>query len=333
MEEQQVKEEGTKKKSALDKALDEIEKKYGKGSVIGGNKIKEVVEVVSSGSLTLDIATDIGGIARGKLIEMYGPESSGKSTITLHIIAEFQKLGIKCVLIDGEHSIDKKYATALGVNLDELLISQITCMEEAYDVIQKLIESGEVGLIVLDSHTSLVPKVVIEGAVGDIKMAPSARLNSVALAKIHPLLSKYNCTLLAISQLRTNIGGYGDPNIPTGGNAWKFYSDIRMKVSKTLDKTKELNKTIVEIIKNKCGVPFGKAEFAINWGTGIDRYQEIIDLAVDFGLFSRAGAGWTTLSDGTTKLQGDEKVKEFLKDNPEYSQQIEQQVLELMKNK
>lgn len=325
----EVKEE--KKKSALDLKLAELNKKFGKGSIISGKDTLEALDVISSGSLTLDIASSIGGIPRGKLIESFGPESSGKSTLTLHIIAEFQKKGIKCVLCDSEQSFDRKYATALGVDVDNLIIIQPECMEDGYNMIQGLIETKEVGFIVIDSHTSLMPKAVVDGDVGSATIGLSARINSVALGKIKPLLKPNNCTLLAISQQRTNIGGYGDPNISTGGLAYKFYSDMRFKVSKVLDKANELNKTVVEVIKNKCGVPFGKAEFAINWGTGIDRLQEVIDLAVEFGIIVKAGAGWQTMEDGT-KLQGDIKVKEYLADNPEYTTNLEKRVIELIKN-
>lgn len=206
MEEQQVKEEGTKKKSALDKKLEELNKKYGAGTLITGNKALDNLEVVSSGSLTLDIATGIGGIPIGRLLEIFGFESTGKSTLTLHIIAEFQKAGKKCALIDCEHSFDKKYSISLGVNPSDLIISQPECMEDAYNIIEELIKTGEISLIVFDSHSAALPKAVVNGEVGSATIALQARINSIGLGKIHPLLSKYNCTVISPAQLRTAIG-------------------------------------------------------------------------------------------------------------------------------
>lgn len=301
-----------------------LNKKYGEGTIIGGKEMKDGIEVVSTGSITLDIATDIGGIPIGKLIEIYGPESSGKSTITLHIISEFQKAGKKAVLIDSEQTFDKKYATSLGVNIDDILVVQPVCGEDGYNIAEFLIRSGKVGLVVIDSHTALVPKKVVDGEVGDSTMALAARMNSVALQKIHPLLKPNNCTLIAISQLRTNIGGYGDPNTPTGGLAYKFYSDMRLKMSKQISRETESNKTTVEVIKNKCGVPYGKAEFKINWGTGIDRLQELCDLGVEKKLIENAGSWFTVNGE---KVQGEEKVKDYLRANPEYTLELEKQIL------
>jgi recombination protein RecA len=314
-------------KEGLEKLLEELNKKYGSGTIMDGSKIVNTIESINSGSLTLDIATGINGLPLGKLIEMQGPESSGKSTLTLHFIAEFQKAGKKCVLVDGEASFDKKYATALGVKVDNLLYVQPPSQEDAYNVIQKLIESDEIDLIVIDSHTSLMPQAVIDNEVGQATIGLQARINSVALGKIHPLLAKYNCTMVAISQLRTAIGGYGDPNVSTGGMGYKFYSDMRFKVSKKVEKDKEQNKTVVEIIKNKCGKPFGKSEFTIQWGEGIDRQQELIDLAVEYDLLKLGGAGWYTINEDT-KIQGDIKLKEFLNDNEEYAKELEAKVME-----
>jgi recombination protein RecA len=321
--------------------MKELNTKYGKGSVILGSDTVEDLEVVDSGSITLNRATEIGGIPIGKLIEMYGPESAGKTTLALHIIANFQKEGKKVALIDGEQSFDRKYATNLGVKVDELLIVQPSCGEEGYNIAIDLIKSGEISLVVIDSHTSLIPQKVVEANVGEATIGLQARINSIAIGKIHPMLKPFNCTVLALSQLRTNIGGYGDPNVPTGGQAYKFYSDMRLKVSKSLEKADSLNRTTVEIVKNKCGVPFGKATFAINWGSGIDRLQEIVDLSVENGSISRKGAGWYEIStkaviasaDGETKevediikLQGDTKVKAFLTDNPEFLTELEYKI-------
>lgn len=313
------------KKSVLDKELEEMNRKYGEGTLIGGHEITEDLQVVTSGSVTLDIATDIGGLPIGKLIEIFGPESSGKSTLTLHIISEWQKSGRKCVLVDTEQSFDKKYATALGVHVDDLVIVQPLCGEDGYNIVERLVRTKEVGLIVIDSHTALVPKKMVDGEVGDSTMALQARMNSAALLKIHPLLKSAKCTIISIAQLRTNIGAYGDPLSPTGGLAYKFYSDMRLKMSKTLEKEDERNKTKVEVIKNKCGVPFGKAEFMINWGTGIDRLQEIIDIAVEKKAIELKGAGWYIVNE--QKLQGDAKVKDYLRSNDVYLQELEKQVL------
>lgn len=317
--------EKEKKKSIVE----ELNKKYGKGTIIGGNEKALNLKVVKTGSLTLDIATGLGGNPEGKLIEIFGPESSGKTTLCLHFIAEFQKAKRKTMLSDYEHSFDKKYAIALGVDVDALFISQPNTMEDGYNIICELIESEEFGLIVLDSQTAMVPAKCLEGEIGDAKMALQARINSEAYLKIHRLLDIHNVTMIVVSQLRTNIGGYGDPNVPTGGNALKFYSDMRYKVSKQLDKEHDQNKTTVEVIKNKCAPPFGKAEFKIKWGTGIDRMQEILDLAVEYKFLTKGGAGWYTI--GETKLQGDDAVKEYLKANPKLAEELETKVINKIK--
>lgn len=306
-----------------------LEKKYGAGTIIVGNTVNQELEVVPSGSLNLDVATGIKGLPVGKLIEIFGPESSGKSTLTLHVISNFQKLPGRCILIDFEHSFDKKYATTLGVDVDGVTKIQPDCMEDGYNIALELIKTGEVRLVIIDSHTAAIPKVVVEGNVGDATIGLQARINSVALGKIKPMLTPNRCTMIGVSQLRTKIGDYGDPDKPTGGNAWKFYSDMRLKVSKVLDKVNNLNKTAVEVIKNKCAPPFGKAEFCINWGTGIDRLKEIIDQACVFGYIQAGGAGWFTI--GETKMQGADKVKAFLLDNPEYLEQLEKDIMEKMK--
>lgn len=308
---------------------EQINKQYGKGTILSGRDKPDDLEVVQSGSLTLDVATGIGGLPVGKLIEIFGPESAGKSTLTLHAIAEFQKAGKEVALIDHEHSFDKKYARSLGVDIDKLLISQPGSMEDGYNIAEFLIKSKKVGLVVVDSQTSMVPKKCLEGEIGDAKIALQARINSEALNKIKPLLGPNSCTLIIISQLRTAIGNYGDPNVPSGGNALKFYSDMRFKVSKTVEKEDHNNKTKVEVIKNKCASPFGKCEFHIIWGEGVDRKREIIELASEFDLIKSGGAGWVTI--GETKLQGIDKVKEFLTDNPEYSLELEKQVITKLK--
>lgn len=322
-----IKEEGSK----LEKALAEFEKSYGKGSVIHGNDSQDKLDVVSTGSILLDMATDIGGIPIGKLIEVYGPESSGKSTMMLHIIAEFQKLGKKCVLIDSEQSFDKSYAIALGVNVDDLYIVFPECQEDGYNMAQKFIETGEISLVVIDSHTSMQPKKIVDGEVGEHALGLQARVNSTALGKIKPLLRDNKCTMISISQIRQMIGAMGNPNIATGGLAYKFYADMRFYVSKQVEKEKDQNKTGIEIIKSKCGKPYGKAFFNIQWGTGIDKIQEIIDLAIEFKMIKLGGAGWMTLED-ETKIQGSDKLKEFFRDNPEYYEQLRTKVLQKIKN-
>ena len=313
-------------KDNLGKLLDSLNKKYGKGTLINGKDLPDSYKVISTGSLTLDLATTIQGNPIGKLIEMHGFESSGKSTLTLHFISEFQKAGHKCMLVDSEQSFDKQYAESIGVKTDELIYTQPECLEDAWNIMEAVIKSKEVGLIVFDSHTSCVPKKIIDGEVGDATMALQARVNSVALAKIHRLLGPNEVTLVCVSQLRQNIGGYGDPNVVTGGLGWKFYSDIRYKVSKSVDKMNDQNKTTVEVIKNKCGAPFGKAEFMIKWGYGIDRQQELIDLAVEHKFITLGGAGWYTVAEDV-KVQGDNKLKAYLDDNPEFAQELERKVM------
>jgi len=316
-------EEKVKKKSIVEV----LNEKYGKGTIIGGGQAPDHLDVVKTGSLTLDIATGVGGNPKGKLIEIFGPESSGKSTLCLHFISEFQKAGEKTMLVDFEQSFDKKYAKSIGVNVEEMFIAQPETMEDGYNLIYEAVLSKEFGLIVLDSQTAMPPKASLESEIGDAKMALQARVNNDALRKIKPNLMSTGTTMITISQLRTNIGGYGDPNVPSGGNAYKFYADMRYKVSKVLDKAKETNKTTVEVVKNKCAPPFGKAEFNIIWGIGVDRMGELIDLAVEYKFLEKSGT-WYTISD--TKLQ-DGKLREFLRDNPEYALELETKVLNKIK--
>jgi recombination protein RecA len=317
-------------KDILAEKLKALEKKFGAGTIIMGRDTKEELEVVDSGSLTLNLATNIGGLPVGKLIELLGMESSGKSTLTLHAISNFQKLEGKCVLVDYEQSFDRTYATALGVDMDKLIIIQPECMEDGYNMTEELIKTGDIRLVVHDSHTAAMPRKVVDGEVGDVTIGLQARLNSQGLGKIKPLLRDNRCTLMGISQIRQNVGGYGDPNQSTGGLAWKFYSDMRMKVNKSVDKENEGNKTTVEIIKNKCSAPFGKAEFVIDWGKGISRMMEIISLAQDLKFITRSGA-WYTLPNVEKSVQGEQGVLQFLSDNPEYATEIERQVLEKLK--
>lgn len=316
------------KKDVFQEKLDALEKKFGVGTIIHGKNVKNNWEVVSTGSMGLDLASGIGGWPIGCLIEVFGPESSGKTTMMLHAIAQFQQIEGEVIFVNPEQAFDKIYATALGINVDKLTISQPDTMEDMYNIVEELIKTGKVRLVVIDSHTAAVPKAVLEGEVGDVKIALQARINSVGLMKIKPLLEKNRCTVIGLSQLRTAIGDYGDPNKPTGGNAWKFYTDMRVKISKSLDKEKELNKTTAEVIKNKCAPPFGKAIFNICWGTGIDRLQEVIDVAVELKLIIQTG-GWYTIPDNETKMQST-KLKEFLKDNEEFRLELEHKCMQLI---
>lgn len=325
--------EKDKGKGTGDKYLDvlaSLETRFGKGTTISGKTVKDTVEVISTGSLTLDMATMIGGWPIGCLIEVFGMESSGKTTICLHAIANFQKKNDgEVVFVNPEHAFDRLYATNIGVDVDRLTISQPDCQEDMYNIIQALVESGKVRLVVIDSHTASLPKAVIEGELGEVKMALAARNNSIGLGKLKPLLKPNRCTIIAISQLRADIGGYGDTNKPSGGNAWKFYSDMRMKVFKEANKEKGFNKTTAEIVKSKVGEPFAKAVFNIGGSKGIDSIQEIIDIATEYKILSKQGA-WFTL-EGGTKIQGDSGMKEMFLDNPSYMESIKQQVMDKLK--
>lgn len=314
------------------KQIEILNKLYGEGTIIGGTDTIGDLEVVDSGSLTLNIATGIGGLPVGKLIEIYGPESSGKSTCCLHFIAQFQKAGKKCLLVDFESSFDKYYAANLGVNTDDIVYSQPDYMEAGYDIISRMIQSGEIGLIVLDSHTTAPPKKTFEEELdGNATMALQARINSQALLKIKPLLLPNHCTLIAVSQLRSQIGSQTPGDKPTGGNSYKFYSDMRFKIWKILDKEGETNKTTIDVVKNKCAPPFGKAEFKIEWGKGISRNGELLDLAVELDFIKKGGA-WYSYED-VVKLQGSEKFIDYMNDNPEWTMELEQKVLTKLKGK
>lgn len=311
---------------SLEAIKEKMNKLYGKGTVVGGSDKVEDLDSVSTGSIMFDKITNCNGIPIGKLVELYGAESSGKSTLSLHIIGEFQKRGLKTLLCDFEYSFDAQYASQCGVNIDDLIIAQPDTMESGYNLIYEYIKSGLVSLVVIDSHTSMVSKVRIDGEIGDAKIASEARINSEALRKIKPLLEPNKCTLLGISQLRTNIGGMGDVNVPTGGNSWKFYPDMRIKIFKQLDKPNETNETTIEIVKNKCGKPYGKTTIPIAWGIGIDKLQEVINIAVEKAIIQKSGS-WYSYSE--IKIgQGNDAVKEFLKDNPELFEEIRSKILE-----
>lgn len=326
--------EGEEKKKELtpeeqfNKKMEELETKFGKGSIYYGQETGAELESISTGSLAFDMITR-GGHKLGKLIEIFGPESSGKSTLTLHAIANFQNIG-RCALIDYESSYDRSYAKKLGVKVDKLILVQPSTMEDGYNLMNELILTGKMSLLVMDSHTAAIPKMRLDALVGETKMAPEARTNSEGLKKLKPLLMPNNCSVIGISQLRADIGGYGEANKPTGGNAWRFYTDIRYKVYKELKREDEYNKTTIEVVKSKCYPPHGKATFNINWGTGIDKLQEIIDIAVEYKLLTKGGAGWYTIGD--TKIQGDNAIKEFLNDNENFRDTLEVKVLEALKN-
>lgn len=310
-------------KSKLDLLKEELEKKFGKGTIVSGNSKKDF-EVISTGSLRLNKATDCGGLPRGKLIEIFGPESSGKSTLTMHFIAEFQKAGLRCIYADYEHSFDKNYAEKIGVDTEALIIMQPNTMEDGYNMIYEYIRSGEIGLIVIDSHTAMVPKQRFDGEIGDAKMAPEARVNSDGLKKIKADIEKYNCTVIGISQLRAAIGKMNAGNEPTGGNAWKFYTDMRLKVYKILDRVNETNDTTIEVIKNKCGKPFGKCEVPIAWGIGLDKKKEVLEIATELNIIVKSGSWYSY--DGNKLGQGASAVMTLFNDNIDFYEEVKGKV-------
>jgi recombination protein RecA len=307
-----------------DKIIADLEKKFG----LASTKPKDA-DVVSTGSYRLNIATGIGGYPRGKIIEIFGQESSGKSTMSIHAIAEYQKAfpDLIVALFDFENSFDKNYAYNLGVDTNKLKIYQPDNQEQGYDMILGLADKGVCSLIIIDSHTSAIPKEIIAGDMSDATMALQARNNSKFLGKIKGSLTKTNTTLFAVSQTRNQIGGMGGGTgaTSTGGNAWKFYADVRLKVWKELKKEQEMNVTTVDVIKNKCAPPYGQAKFNIVWGEGIDTYVEIIQMGIEFDLIKQSGS-W--LAVGDVKLQGIEKLKEFFLDNGEFFREIRKQVLD-----
>lgn len=313
-------------KQGDDKILADLEKKYGMNRA----DPSEIV-VISTGSLQLDTATHIGGTALGKLIEIFGENSCGKSTISLHQMAEYQKAfpERKVALFDWEYSFDETYAKSIGVDVEKLLIYQPDTQEAGYDMILGLVASGLVSLVVIDSQTAAAPKAIVDGEMSDATMALQARINSKFCLKVKSLLAKHNTTLLVISQLRSNIGSMGDPNITTGGKGFMFYADMRWKVWKMNDKVNELNKTTVDVVKSKLSRPFGQCKVDIIWGKGFDKMGEIIDYAEEFGIIKRAGSWYSYKED---KLgQGMENVKQLMLDNDELFQEIKEQVLEKLK--
>ena len=325
------------KLKALKLTLDKLDKTYGKGSVMRlGDQEVEKIESISSGSIGIDVALGIGGYPKGRVIEIYGPESSGKTTLTLHAIAECQKAGGIAAFIDAEHAFDRFYAEKLGVDLGELVISQPDNGEQALEIADNLIRSGAVDALVIDSVAALTPKSEIEGEMGDSKMGLHARLMSQALRKLTSSISKTNCTVFFINQLREKIGVmFGNPETTTGGNALKFYASVRIDIRRSTQlKDTEGgalgNKTRVKIVKNKVAPPFKTAEFDIMYGEGISKIGEILDIGVELDIIEKSGS-W--FSYGGSKLgQGRDSVKSILKDNPELMEELEQKIIEQLKS-
>ena len=323
------------KLKALQLTLDKLDKTYGKGTVMKmGDKAVEEVETISSGSLGLDLALGVNGYPRGRVIEIYGPESSGKTTLTLHAIAEAQKAGGIAAFIDAEHAFDRNYAEKLGVDIENLIISQPDNGEQALEIAENLIRSGAIDIVVIDSVAALTPKSEIEGEMGDSKMGLHARLMSQALRKLTGTISKTNCTVFFINQLREKIGVmFGNPETTTGGNALKFYASVRLDIRRSTqikDGDNVIgNRTKVKVVKNKVAPPFKVAEFDIMYGEGISKTGEILDLAVEFEIIKKAGS-W--FSYGETKLgQGRDAVKSLIKDNPEMADELEQKIKDRIK--
>lgn len=324
------------KKKALQLILDKMDKAYGKGTVMrmGDSAVDDKIEVISSGSLGLDLALGVGGYPRGRVIEIYGPESSGKTTLTLHAIAEAQKAGGIAAFIDAEHAFDRFYASKLGVDVENLIISQPDNGEQALEIADNLIRSGAIDIIVIDSVAALTPKAEIEGEMGDSRMGLQARLMSQALRKLTGTINKTKCTAIFINQLREKIGVmFGNPETTTGGNALKFYASVRLDIRRStqIKNGDEVigNHSKVKVVKNKVAPPFRQAEFDIMYGEGISKVGEVLDMGVEKGIVNKSGS-WYSYND--SKLgQGRDAVKEVLKDNPELCEEIEAKIVALIK--
>ncbi|MFP3565603.1 recombinase RecA [Paraburkholderia sp. SIMBA_030] len=321
------------KSKALAAALAQIEKQFGKGSVmrLGAGEVVEDIQVVSTGSLGLDIALGVGGLPRGRVVEIYGPESSGKTTLTLQVIAEMQKLGGTAAFIDAEHALDIQYARKLGVNVNDLLVSQPDTGEQALEIADALVRSGSIDMIVIDSVAALVPKAEIEGEMGDSLPGLQARLMSQALRKLTGTIKRTNCLVIFINQIRMKIGVmFGNPETTTGGNALKFYASVRLDIRRigSIKKNDEVigNETRVKVVKNKVSPPFREAIFDILYGEGISRQGEIIDLGVQAKIVDKAGA-WYSYS-GERIGQGKDNAREFLRENPDIAREIENRIRE-----
>ncbi len=328
-----VKALNTEKAKALQAALSQIEKQFGKGSImrLGEGETVADIQVVSTGSLGLDVALGVGGLPRGRVIEIYGPESSGKTTLTLQVIAEMQKQGGQCAFVDAEHALDIQYAQKLGVTVSDLLISQPDTGEQALEIVDSLVRSGAVDLIVIDSVAALTPKAEIEGDMGDSLPGLQARLMSQALRKLTATIKKTNCMVIFINQIRMKIGVmFGSPETTTGGNALKFYASVRLDIRRTgtIKKGEEAigNETKVKVVKNKVAPPFKTAEFDILFGEGISREGEIIDMGVNAGILEKSGA-WYAYK-GEKIGQGRDNAREFLRENADLSVEIENRVRE-----
>lgn len=319
------------RQKALDSALAQIERQFGKGSImkLGADNPVAEIEATSTGSLGLDIALGIGGLPKGRIIEIFGPESSGKTTLTLHVVAEEQKKGGVCAFVDAEHALDPQYARKLGVNLDELLISQPDTGEQALEIVDTLVRSGAVSLVVVDSVAALTPKSEIEGDMGDMQMGSQARLMSQAMRKLTASIGRSNCMVIFINQIRMKIGVmFGNPETTTGGNALKFYASVRLDIRRTgsiKDRDEVVgNTTKVKVVKNKVAPPFKQVEFDIMYGEGISKVGELIDLGVKAGVVEKSGAWY---SHGDERIgQGRENAKQFLRDNPDVAFAIEDRI-------
>ncbi|HIT02274.1 MAG TPA: recombinase RecA [Candidatus Enterenecus merdae] len=318
------------KKKALETAVAQIERAYGKGSIMRlGENVDVMVESIPTGSLSLDLALGIGGLPRGRIIEIYGPESSGKTTLALHVVAEAQKRGGEVAFIDAEHALDPTYARALGVDIDSMLISQPDTGEQGLEICEALVRSGAIDVVVVDSVAALTPRAEIEGDMGDSHVGLLARLMSQALRKLAGSIAKTNCIVIFINQLREKVGVvYGNPEVTTGGRALKFYASVRMEVRRieALKNGSEVvgNRTRAKIVKNKVAPPFREAEFEILYGEGISKLGELVDLAVRLDLIQKSGS-WFSM--GEEKLgQGRDAVKKYLQDNPELAAKIEQEI-------